>query len=155
MWPLVSSMDWQGTKGTSLQRADAHLDLAKYPFPTNSLPAELCYAAARPTPGHQKYMHTSLHLSKFSRNQARHTTRCSSALACVFQSAPWCDGAGSLLPTKHIVLSWQKSSRLPALQVNVFQHRLCRPLAALQHSRIDNYKPGYCRWLKSANRDLH
>jgi len=121
--------------------------IAKHPSPTSSLPAELCYPAACPKPGHQKYIHTSLHLSKFSRNQARHATSCSSALACPSRSPPWCDGAGPLPPAKHTALGWQRLSRLPALQVNVFQHWLCRPLAALLHFRTDNYKePGYC-WM--------
>lgn len=84
------------------------LSIEKHPFPTHSLPADLCYPAASPVPGHRKriHKHTSLHHSKYSRNQAKHTTWCSSALACASQSAPQCDGASSLLPTKYTVLGW-------------------------------------------------
>lgn len=82
--------------------------------------------------------HTSLHLCKSSRNQARQATCCSPALACASQSIPECDGASSTLPTNHRGLGWQKSYGLPALQVNVLQHQLCRPLAVLQSSRIDD-----------------
>lgn len=142
VWPSASFTDWQSREGTSLQRAETHLDIAKHPFPTSSLQqscvTQQC-AQCLDIRNTCTYMHTSLHLSKVSKNQERHATRCSSALACASQSAPQCDVLAlfclqTWLPT---ALGWQKSSRLPALQVNVFQHWLCRPLAALQHSRTD------------------
>lgn len=98
-------------------------------------------------------MQALLQHSKFSRNQAKHATCCNYALACASQSSLWCHGAGSLPPTKHKGLGWQKSSRLPALQVIVFQPWLCRPVcfATLQKRKL---RRAADRWLKSADTDL-
>lgn len=65
-------------------------------------------------------VHTSLHLSKSSRNEARQATNCSPALACASQLIPQCDGPSPPLPTNHRGLGWQNSFGLPALRVNVF-----------------------------------